>query len=78
MARLTARGRKRIKAANFALPGRRYPVHDKAHARAALAMVAKHGTPAEKKRVRAAVARKYPSITVSGRTAGSTKRRRRR
>ena len=62
MSRLTARGRKRIKTKNFALPGRRYPIHDKAHARAALARVAQHGTPSEKKRVRAAVSRKYPSM----------------
>lgn len=78
MARLTARGRKRIKASNFALPGKRYPVHNKTHARAALAMVAKHGTPAEKKRVWAVVARKYPSITVSGRARTPKRRKRRR
>ena len=34
----------------------------KSHARMALAMVAKHGTPEEKKKVRAAVARKFPGI----------------
>lgn len=62
MARLTARGRKRIKAKNFAGKGRSYPIHDRSHARAALSMVARHGSPAEKKRVRAAVHRKYPSM----------------
>lgn len=62
MARLTSRGRKRIKKSNFALPGRRYPIHDRAHARNALARVAQHGTPAQKKAVRRAVRRKYPSI----------------
>lgn len=62
MARLTTRGRKRIKRSNFALPGRRYPIHDRAHARNALARVAQHGTAAQKKAVRRAVRRKYPSI----------------
>lgn len=63
MARLTAKGRKRIKGKNFALKGKRkYPIHDKSHARAALSMVARHGSASEKKRVRAAVHRKYPSI----------------
>lgn len=60
--KLTAKGRKHIKESNFALPGRRYPIHDEAHGRAALQMVAKHGTPSEKKKVRAAVRKKYPNI----------------
>ena len=42
-----------------------YPIPDESHARFALAMVAKHGTPAEKARVRAAVHKKYPSIGES-------------
>lgn len=62
MARLSTRGRKRIKASNFALPGRRYPIHDRSHARNALARVAQHGTAAQKRTVRRAVRRKYPSI----------------
>lgn len=59
---LTARGRKQIKGKNFALPGGRYPIHDKAHARNALSRVAQHGTPEEQAQVRAAVAAKYPGI----------------
>jgi hypothetical protein len=59
---LTARGRKQISEKNFALPGRRYPIHDRSHARNALARVAQHGSPAEKAAVRAAVARRYPRI----------------
>jgi len=62
MAKLTARGRKRIKADNFALSGRRYPIHDRAHARNALSRVAQHGTPSEKATVRRKVKRKYPDI----------------
>ena len=62
MARLTAKGRKKIKGSNFALPGRRYPIHDAAHARNALSRVAQHGTPAEKAAVRRKVRKKYPGI----------------
>lgn len=49
----------------FALPGRRYPIHNISHARNALARVSQHGTPEEKAKVRAAVARRYPSIHES-------------
>lgn len=62
MAELTTKARKRLPKGDFALGGRRYPIEDKAHARNALARVAQHGTPAEKKTVRAAVRRKYPGI----------------
>ncbi len=62
MAKLTAKGRKRIKGSNFALPGRRYPIHDAAHARNALSRVSQNGTDKEKARVRAAVKRRYPGI----------------
>lgn len=62
MSELTSKGRSHIAAGNFALPGRRYPIHDKAHARNALARVAQHGTAAEKKTVRAAVHSKFPGI----------------
>lgn len=61
-AALSARGRKRVDDDNFALPGRRYPIHDISHARNALSRVAQHGTEDEKKKVRAAVHRKYPSL----------------
>lgn len=63
MAKLTAKKRRRMKKSTFALPGKRkYPIPDKAHGRNALARVAQHGTAAEKKKVRAAVKRKFPSI----------------
>lgn len=67
MAKLTAAARKHLSSGSFALPGRRYPIEDKSHARNALARVSQHGTPAEKAKVRAAVHRKYPGI---GRTTG--------
>jgi len=64
--KLTTKGRKQIKSDNFALPGRRYPIHDKAHARNALSRVSQYGTPAEKAKVRAAVHRKFPGIGKNG------------
>jgi len=57
---LTTKGRKHIASSNFVFPkDKRYPIHDLAHARNALARAA--GTPDEKK-VRAAVYRKYPAL----------------
>lgn len=78
MARLTARKRRRLKASSFALPGRRYPINDPAHARNALARVAQHGTASEKRRVRAAVHRKYPGIQITGLTKKKRNKRRRK
>ncbi|CAB4131613.1 hypothetical protein UFOVP276_43 [uncultured Caudovirales phage] len=40
----------------------KYPIHDLSHARAALRVVAMHGTPEEKELVRAKVKAKYPEI----------------
>jgi hypothetical protein len=62
MAQLTAAARKKIPTKSFALPGRRYPIEDKSHARNALSRVSGNGTPAEKKRVKAAVHKKYPGM----------------
>lgn len=64
--KLTHKERKKLPKGSFVFPKeRRYPIHDKAHARNALARVSAHGTPAEKKKVRAAVSRKFPGIKVS-------------
>lgn len=63
MAKLTPKKRKALPKSTFAMPAKRaYPIHDASHARNALSRVAQHGTPAEKKKVKAAVARKYPGI----------------
>ena len=63
MARLTASQRKAMNRSSFALPSKRaYPINDKSHARMALAMVAAHGSSAEKSKVRRAVKKKFPSI----------------
>lgn len=60
---LTAKDQKKLTKKSFALPGKRkYPIPDKAHARNALARVAQHGTAEEKKKVRAAVHKRFPSI----------------
>jgi hypothetical protein len=60
---LTAEDRKKLPKKSFALPGRRkYPIPDKAHARNALARVAQNGTPAEQKKVKAAVNKRFPSL----------------
>lgn len=62
MAKLTTKARKAIPTQSFALPGRRYPIEDKNHARNALARVAQHGSAAEQRTVRAKVRSKYPDI----------------
>jgi hypothetical protein len=69
---LNAAERRALPDKDFALPGKgkgpegkqagSYPIPDKNHARMALAMVAKHGTPEKKEKVRAAVAKKFPGI----------------
>lgn len=60
------KNRNRMKNTTFALPKeRKYPIPDASHARNALARVAQNGTPSEKRRVRAAVHKKFPSIKIS-------------
>ena len=59
---LTAEHRNDLPEAEFALPGRRYPINDANHARNALARVSQHGSTHEKAEVRAKVHAKYPSI----------------
>lgn len=73
--RLTARQRKALPRTAFALPGRRYPIHDKSHARNALSRVAQHGTPSEKNRVRAAVRRRFPGINVNTIAKGARRKK---
>jgi len=62
MPKLSKAARKKIPAAEFALPGRRYPIEDKAHARNALSRVSQKGTPAEKAAVRRKVGLAYPDL----------------
>jgi len=72
MAELSSKGRKALPKDSFALPAGSggskkpaYPIEDKRHAVAALARVAKNGTPAEKAAVRGAVKRKFPDLPSS-------------
>jgi hypothetical protein len=63
MAKLSSKQRSKLPKSSFAVPSKDgYPIHDKAHARNALARVSQFGSPSEKKKVRAAVHRRYPSI----------------
>jgi hypothetical protein len=62
MAVLTKETRSEIPTTEFALPGRRYPIHDAAHAANALARVSQFGTEREKTIVRARVRAKYPNM----------------
>lgn len=62
MGKLTTKARKAIPGGEFALPGRRYPIEDKNHARNALARVSQHGSSAEKATVRRRVKEAFPSI----------------
>ncbi len=72
MSVLNTAQRKKISGGQFALPPGaeekrrgikgRYPIHDEAHARNALARVSQYGSESEKARVRAAVHRKFPEI----------------
>jgi hypothetical protein len=62
--KLSYQGRKQLSRGAFVFPKeRRYPIHDKAHARNALARVSQHGSSSEKAKVRAAVHRKFPDIS---------------
>jgi len=62
MAKLTVAVRKRLPSTAFAFPKtRRYPIHDRAHARDALAR-ASHASPAILAVVRAAVRRRFPTL----------------
>ena len=65
MSKLTAAARRHLSRSTFAGPNRSYPIPDESHARAALSMVAAHGSPELQARVRRAVARKFPGIKQS-------------
>jgi hypothetical protein len=75
MAKLTMGQRKKIPKSKFAIKSKApksgsYPIHDRKHAKAALGLVGMHGSPSEKARVRAAVAKKYPGMVKKGKSRG--------
>jgi len=60
--KLTTAKRNRMRSSSFALPEQRaYPINDKAHARNALARL-HNATPAEQKRIKAAIDKRYPGL----------------
>lgn len=70
---LSTAARERLSPGQFAIPAKakskkargksgNYPIPDAAHARAALELVGKNGTPDEKKEVDRAVHKKFPGI----------------
>ena len=73
---LSAKERRALPDKDFALPGKgegpqgkqagSYPIPDEKHARSALSLVAQHGTPEEKAKVRAKVKAKFPNIQQEG------------
>lgn len=66
MAKLTTKERKALPPKDFVFPGgRHYPIQDKAHAIDALSRISEHGSPSEKRKVRAAVRAHYPGIKQS-------------
>ena len=70
MAKLTTKRRKALPKSSFALPKRRYPIDTRARGANALSRVSQHGTPSEKKRVRAAVCKRYPTLPSCKRGRG--------
>lgn len=72
---LSTEARNNLSGSDFALPGRRYPIHDLAHARNALARVAQSGDSDEQSKVKAAVYRKYPDLKPPAKTLDSSDRR---
>ncbi len=75
MAKLTTKKRNALPGKSFALPGRRYPIEDKSHARNALARVSQHGTAQEKAEVRRKVASRYPGMSKKGGKRGQQRKR---
>lgn len=61
MSKLTTERREEIPGGDFALPGRRYPIHDENHARYALSM-AHYASPEEQETIRRKVHARYPGI----------------
>lgn len=72
--RNTKAGRDEMPSSDFALPAQQaYRIDDPAHARAALGRAAQNATPAEQAKVKAAVAKKYPSIDQAGKKPAAKK-----
>lgn len=67
MAKLTSRQRRRLRKDQFALPSKRkYPIHDKEHAKSALAYAKRKDTEGSYSTVRRRVLKKYPELKKPG------------
>ena len=66
MAVLTAKTRSKIPTGKFALPGRRYPIEDRAHAANARARASQFATPAEKAIIFRKTAKYFGSLKKLG------------
>lgn len=76
MAKLKAKRRKKLPKSSFAIPSKRlYPIHDKAHAKAALAYSRRKNTRGSYSTVRAAVLKRYPSLKKTNTKKRKRKRR---
>ena len=63
MAKISAKKRRSLPRSSFVYPKqRRYPIHDKAHARSALQMGARSDTFGSIKTIKAKVYKRYPSL----------------
>ena len=75
MAVLKAKERNKLGKGTFALPSKRkYPIHDLAHAKAALSYASRSDTEGEYSTVRAAVLKKYPQLASAGKKSGAKKK----
>jgi hypothetical protein len=76
MAVLKAKQRNKLQKGTFALPSKRkYPIHDLAHAKAALSYAARSDTEGEESTVRAAVYAKYPQLKKGSSSSSSSKKK---
>lgn len=66
-AKLSAAARKRLPDKSFAGKKRSYPIHDLAHARAALRLL-HHASPAQQKTIKSKIYKKYPQLKPKGKT----------
>lgn len=79
MAKLKAKSRKKLPKTAFAYPSqRKYPIHDRAHARNALARAAQKKTMGSYAHVAAAVRRRYPGMAVGKKRKSKASRTKRR
>lgn len=65
MAKLGSKERNSLPGSDFALPGRKYPIEDKGHAKAALSRGAANATPEELAKIKRKVMGRYPGMKVT-------------